>query len=67
MSFENMYLLNLPAINLYNINLLYSETHYERAMKSPFHVCKKKAGDEGCLRELREGRLEKMKEMVRGR
>lgn len=66
--FENMYLLNLPSINLYNVNLLYPETHYERAVKSPFRVCcTEKAEDEGCLKELWEERLDRMKEMVRGR
>ena len=69
--FENMFLLNLPAINLNNVNLLYPETNYERAMKSPFCVCGENVGDEECLRELWEERVvrsaQKMKEMVRGR
>ena len=32
----DLHLLHLPPLNLLNIHLYYSETNYERAMKSPF-------------------------------
>ena len=63
----DLHLLHLPPLNLLNIHLYYSETNYERAMKSPFCVCGKEAGDEECLRDFWEERRERMKEMVRGR
>ena len=37
----DLHLLHLPPLNLLNIHLYYSETNYERAMKSPFCVCGK--------------------------
>lgn len=67
----DLHLLHLPPLNLLNIHLYYSETNYERAMKSPFCVCGKNVGDKECWRELWEERVvrsaQKMKEMVRGR
>lgn len=67
--FENMYLLNLPAINLHNINLLYPETHYERTMKSPlcFCRCPEKGEDSGRLRELWEERISSMSKILGSR
>lgn len=37
----DLHLLHLPPLNLLNIHLYYSETNYERAMKSSFCVCGK--------------------------
>ena len=65
--FENMYLLNLPPINLYTANLLLPETYSERALRSPLCFCGEKGADRGSLKELWEERMERMKEMVRGR
>ena len=71
----DLHLLHLPPLNLFNINSYYSETHYERVMKaspsSPLCFCGEKGVDRGSLKEVQqvawEERMERMKEMVRGR